>query len=266
MFPIHTPGPPCSCGKPCHSPGKHPITRHGVKDATVDPGQINAWARQYPGCNWAIACGPPGPMVLDVDPRNGGDESLDELTARFGALPETLAVQTGGGGAHYYLALAEGMTGAASKLGPGLDWQGVGKYVVAPPSLHASGAHYRWASPRGTLLATVPRWLAELAERPPLPVEVPAIPRDVGDREKRARAYLTTMPPSVAGQGGHDALWRAAVALVRGFGLDDGTAFALLWGEFNPRCSPVWSQREVRHKVVQAGRAKVPAGYLLGRR
>ena len=41
-------------------------------------------------------------MVLDVDPRNGGSESLEKLLSRYHELPDTLVCATGGGGWHYY--------------------------------------------------------------------------------------------------------------------------------------------------------------------
>src|SRR5204862_3897193 len=40
-------------------------------------------------------------MVVDVDPRNGGDESLASLTATHGQFPKTAEQVTGGGGRQY---------------------------------------------------------------------------------------------------------------------------------------------------------------------
>jgi hypothetical protein len=95
---------------------------------------------------------------------------------------------------------------------------------------------------------------------PPAPLPAPA-PRPDGDdlarRLERASKYLATLPPSIAGSGGHAALWRATLAIVRGFALDPDDALRLLAEEFSPRCSPPWSLRELRHKVrsaVQRGR------------
>ena len=80
----------------------------------------------------------------------------------------------------------------------------------------------------------------------------------------RASAYLAALPPAVSGQGGHDATMNAAIALVRGFALDPHDALDLLEHEFNPRCSPPWSLRELAHKVESAQRAqRVGLGYLL---
>lgn len=83
---------------------------------------------------------------------------------------------------------------------------------------------------------------------------------------ERARRLLATMRPSVSGSNGHDAAFTAASALVVGLDLSDDVALSILMADFNPRCSPPWSERELRHKVTQARKnAKEPFGYLLGR-
>lgn len=80
---------------------------------------------------------------------------------------------------------------------------------------------------------------------------------------ERASAYLAKMDPAVSGQGGHPTTWRAACAMVRGFDLSPAVALELLTREYNPRCQPPWSRRELEHKVDNASRSKLPAGYLL---
>ncbi len=74
---------------------------------------------------------------------------------------------------------------------------------------------------------------------------------DDGDPESvaRARAYLAAMPPAVSGDGGHDATFKAALALTWGFGFNDATALPLL-EEFNARCSPPWTVAELEHKLA----------------
>ncbi len=72
------------------------------------------------------------------------------------------------------------------------------------------------------------------------------------DLERRALAYLAKLPPAISGQGGHPATYTAATALVHGFGLDPELALALLLQEYNPRCEPPWSEKELRHKVEDA--------------
>jgi KaiC/GvpD/RAD55 family RecA-like ATPase len=68
---------------------------------------------------------------------------------------------------------------------------------------------------------------------------------------ERARKYLGKLPPSISGQGGHNAAFKAACVLVLGFGLARDTALALL-REWNQLCQPPWNERELAHKVDSA--------------
>lgn len=82
--------------------------------------------------------------------------------------------------------------------------------------------------------------------------------------EKRALAYLKTIDGAVSGAGGHTQTLRAAVSLARGFDLSEETTFQILWSEYNQRCSPPWSEKELRHKARQArNKSTRPFGYLL---
>lgn len=83
------------------------------------------------------------------------------------------------------------------------------------------------------------------------------------ERIKRASAYLAKLPSAISGQAGHDDCWNAALTVVRGFSLPAGVAFDLLSSEFNPRCTPPWSDRELEHKIEDAEGSYLPAGYLL---
>ena len=137
----------CTCGKSCRSPGKHPHTRNGLKDATTDPAKINRWWTQWPDANIGIATGKQSNLVvLDVDPDHGGKASLDDLTASYSEF-ETLSQVTGGKGWHYFFEYPESIEAiknSAGKIGKGLDIRADGGYVVAPPSTHLSGNLYQW--------------------------------------------------------------------------------------------------------------------------
>jgi hypothetical protein len=56
-----------------------------VKDATFDPKQIKAWWEKWPQANIGVATGAKsGIVVIDVDPRNGGGETLEKLQGDLG--------------------------------------------------------------------------------------------------------------------------------------------------------------------------------------
>ncbi len=112
--------------------------------------------------------------VLDVDPKNGGDESLAALVAQHGPLPATVEASTGGGGRHFLFRPDARVRCSAGRLGHGLDVRGRGGYVVAPPSVHPSGCRYRWVV-RDVPLAPWPPWLlARIVWQKPLRSE-PAV-------------------------------------------------------------------------------------------
>jgi hypothetical protein len=128
--------------------GKVPRTSHGVRDASADVNVIRAWWRSWTDAGVGIATGRASRLVvLDVDPRHGGDDSLRELAARIGGLPDTTVCLTGGGGTHHYYRHPGGRdVPCRVAIGgyAGLDLRGDGGYVVAPPSPHASGRAYAW--------------------------------------------------------------------------------------------------------------------------
>ena len=147
---------------------KEPLTPHGHKDGTTDLGLVKAYWKRFPRANIGTRI-PDSVVVLDVDPRNGGDQSLDLLEAGHGALPNTLRSITGGGGEHRFFQRPGGqIRNGAHKLGPGLDVKAPGKgYVILPPSIHPSGRRYAWAEPVA-VMAPMPSWLAGLLRPDPV--------------------------------------------------------------------------------------------------
>src|SRR5262249_8595679 len=136
----------CSCkdGKSCTSPGKHPRTQNGIRDATRDPTEIERFWSKWPDANIGIATGPAsGIAVIDIDPRNGGLETFENLEADLGRLPKTPMAWTGGDGAHLMFNLPQIAVSKAG-AGPGVDVLGDGCMMVAPPSRHVSGDRYSW--------------------------------------------------------------------------------------------------------------------------
>lgn len=149
---------------PCVPGQKNPLTEHGFKDATTDEEQIREWWGQWPTANIGIATGERSSLwVLDIDPRNGG---LSEWINIQNTVPEytqptNAVVRTGSGGVHYYFAYNIEHR-FRKTLKSGIDIQGSGKYVLAPPSVTES--EYVWES-QGELLEA-PQWLLELCKKP----------------------------------------------------------------------------------------------------
>ena len=97
-FPLHWPtSGGCSCRHlDCGSVGKHPIVTHGLKEASSNSAQIASWWRRWPSANVGIVTGAiSGIVVLDVDPRHGGNEALAALEAERELLPATVHAITG---------------------------------------------------------------------------------------------------------------------------------------------------------------------------
>ena len=157
----------CACGRDCgRNIGKHPIgslVPNGALDATTDPETIKRWFGLWPDANIGIRLD--RRMVIDVDPRNGGDHTLVNLQNKYGVLPRTRRIKTGGSGWHFiYRRPAVELAG---KLGPGVDIKTGNGYIVAPPSLHSSGNRYQTIDDIPAV--EPPPWLVELLRKKPPP-------------------------------------------------------------------------------------------------
>ena len=134
--------------------------------------EVCDWFRAWPDAGIGIVTGTvSGLVVLDVDVRHGGDVALQQLKREHGRLPTTVECRTGGGGRHLYFAHPGGLVRNKVGLAPGIDIRADGGYVVAPPSLHASGLRYVWAdgrAPDNIGIAPLPDWLRRYAIDEPM--------------------------------------------------------------------------------------------------
>jgi hypothetical protein len=187
----------CSCGDPtCGTAGKHPLTHHGLSDATRDPAQLARWWRRWPQANIGLVTGELAD-VLDVDGPAGRAALLRFATDHDLRLDGPL-VRTGTGW-HYYLAPSG--SGNRAGLPDQVDWRGHGGYVVAPSSRHANGRQYRWLRPPTERLPPVPAPLRRLLEttRVQQPQPVPSVRlRPTLDGHPYGRAVLEQELAAVA--------------------------------------------------------------------
>lgn len=162
VFPLHNiENGRCSCRTNCGSPGKHPRTKNGLKDATIDAAQIESWWTRWTEANIGIATGSvSGIYVIDIDNKRSvevapgiliseGEASLRQQAQVSGELPATLTSLTGSGGTHLvfgYPTIPMETVSFGNRAGilPSVDTRGDGGYIVAPPSLHLSGNRYQW--------------------------------------------------------------------------------------------------------------------------
>jgi putative DNA primase/helicase len=151
---------------PVASRGKEPLIRGWTNVKNGGHTQLEKWAHIFPECNFGISTGKSNLVVIDIDPKNGGNETLAKLIQEHGEFPETPRVRTGTGGLHYYFAAPDDMRipTRADAFGAGVDIRAAGGQAVAPPSIHPNGNSYEWENNWRMPLAPLPQWMKEKIE------------------------------------------------------------------------------------------------------
>ena len=122
---------------PCTLKGAPAISKqrdgNGFKDAVTDPDAVRAlFARARPLGLVGVPTGTiTDRLVLDIDPRHGGDQWE---RAHRDRLPDTLIHQTKSCGRHYVFRDAPGVRISAGQVWPGVDVRSSGGYAIWPPS------------------------------------------------------------------------------------------------------------------------------------
>ena len=140
-----------------------PVVKFGT-EATTDRQKVEKWWRSDSSKrNIGIRTGD-GLVVLDLDVKADGPNSLIKLLhERQEVLPDTYAVKTHSGGAHYYFKTNRDIRNSASRVGPGIDVRGHNGFVVAAGSyIEETNAYYECVADHA--LAELPEWLADLME------------------------------------------------------------------------------------------------------
>lgn len=165
---------------PLEPRGKRPLSAlvpNGVHGATNDPDVARDWWARHPDANLGIALLPSKLAVIDVDPRNGGFETMELLEATHGTMESDVHAFTGGGGSHDFYT-CERPDGLPGTLGKGVDFKTTG-YAMAQPSIHPNGKRYEWEASsdptEGAIPSVLPDWVRDLA-RPQAATAVDAQP------------------------------------------------------------------------------------------
>lgn len=213
---------------------------------STDLNTVTGWFDMWQNANIGIVTGKnSGIIVLDVDPKHGGQETLLRLIDEYGVLPDTPISHTGGGGLHYVFAYpGYEISNSAGKLGAGLDIRADGGQICAPPSVHASGNQYKWDEhykPSKFKPAQMPIWMIELLSREK---EVSVMPSgEQGFYEAGTRNSSLT---SLAGTMHKRSMTKETILVA-------------LQSENERRCYPPLSEDEVK-SIVESITTRYPAG------
>lgn len=128
---------------PCRPGLKRPATEHGLKEATTDTEQIEDWWQRWPNANVAAATGHEFD-VIDIDPdgiswwhgmllrgEQAGESPLPDIHGKA-STPRI-------GGMHLYVEPSG--KGNLAGFANGVDYRGLGGYVLVPPSVLTRAAY-----------------------------------------------------------------------------------------------------------------------------
>lgn len=158
----------CDCGwDKCNAPFKHPLTESWQHTPEWSEDQIDLMEEtgQFDTGYGVLVS---GLLVVDVDQRNGGVDSLAVLVDK---IPEImgagLVVETGSGNGskHFYFSCPiESFVQSLDEY-PGIDFKTSG-YVVGPGSMHLSGNRYKVLIGSPYEIGPAPQELLDLIKRP----------------------------------------------------------------------------------------------------
>lgn len=233
--------------------GKTPLIENWQNLATTDLEEVARVWTKIPDANIGIPTA--NYLVLDVDTKKGGVETLEQLdlTEDF---PETIEAITQSGGTHRIYALpAHTIVGNRVNAFPGIDIRSYGGLIVAPGS-SIEGRAYHWKdglSPVEIDIAEAPQWLIDKCKAPK-PKSRNAGERIVEADETAFQAaleYIEKKAPQADAGGRNDAAFKAA-AQIFDYGVSQEDAVELLAWWNSLKCHPPLEQSEIEHVVNSA--------------
>ena len=231
----------CACGKAdCGNVGKHPIgtlAPFGQNSATDDPATIRGWFARHPEANIAVYLKPTGLCAIDIDPRNGGYDTIDNIERQHGALRSDLLQYSGGGGEHRIFQ-APASDNLPGKLGPGVDVK-LNGYIVLEPSNHKSGKRYAFDAESdpldGAVASPLPDWLRNMAVASMPAMVHDALPAPLSQEQLSEIVEALTFVDS----DDRDTWYKVGMALHNDVGGQQGFTIWDEWSQSSPKYNPV---------------------------
>jgi KaiC/GvpD/RAD55 family RecA-like ATPase len=252
-------------------PTKVPFQIDGKPASSVDPATWNTFdacrnsSERYAGLGYVFSVDDPY-IGIDLDGcRVNGklEDWAKEIVMLMGSYAEVSPSETG---VKIFGRIDAPIAGANHKLPnmpkvceekePGVELYCQGRYFAVTGKRLAGMAEIKDVSAKmawmfGKLQIDQPQAIQKYAD---ITIETPVL--------ERAKRYVQSCSPSISGQGGHNAAFKVACHLVKGFCLSQDEAFHVFSQVYNPLCVPAWSEREIRHKLAQAKKQPGADGYL----
>lgn len=255
---------------PIDRDSKRPLTEHGHLDATDDVADVRECWSQV-DANIGLSLRASGFVAVDVDPRNGGDEQLEDIETEIGSLPRECQQATPSGGRHFLMRdmperRARGKIVWRGEGQKGLDVKCRG-YVLVEPSSRPDGNEYRWLSLELDAVPEIPEAWVDLIYHP-LGSEATA-PDAVGHLDAWREssdpeisdadlARLARHLDNLGGRGeGKNTTYRAVAAIFHDWGLsvDAGWDLLVAW---NAGSGKPHDERELHRQLQRiAGREQI---------
>lgn len=235
---------------PCAPRSKRPMVEwRRYQDEAPLPDELETWWSVCPDANVALVMGR-GMFAVDLD---GGPEAERLLFDRGILLPGAPRSQTANG--FHILLAAPGpvpdrvglLTTRGSK--PQVDIRGVG-IIVAPPSIHPTGAVYEWRVPLALPFPPAPPELLRL------------IAQGTPDKSPSSRVGGSWVIEALhgVGEGLRDATCTRLAGYFLGLGVDTATVEAILLESFARNCTPPLDRASVLKCVRSIERKEAMAG------
>lgn len=238
-----------------------PCFKNNLRDASNDPAQLEAWEKQWPGCNWGLSHAKSEMMIADIDtnPKKGkqGQATYDGLDLAFG-WPETETTTTPSGGFHK---IYEGWADADHPAHiMALGENGIGKdidspnYTLIPGCTFDDGTSYIG---NDLPAVTCPEWIYDAIKTAKTRSRISNAGEVVVELDQESNIataidfLISDAEPSIQGSGGDYNLLKAAYYL-KDIGISQELGADLLNEYFNPRCEPPWDMDDLAKKMAGA--------------